>query len=134
MYSITRNFAIVYGEFEAIHYWQNAPESESYLRNEHRHLFKVRVRIDQLHGDRDIEYYNFKKWLNEKFREMKKPVTFSCEQYCVQISNTISTRYPDRYLIVEVTEDGFEGAEVHFFKSIREEEKRTVSENSDAIH
>lgn len=112
----TKTWAIVYGSFEGLHHWKDAPESEYFLRNLHRHLFTVEVWIEQKHNDRDIEYYNFKTklkgWLDTIVKNV--PNTSSCEMFCDYIQALISYNYPNRDLKITVKEDGFEGACVEY--------------------
>jgi len=106
----TKRWALVGGSFVAIHCWPEAPESERYLRSQHRHMFEVRIQIEVFHADREIEYYNFKKQLQIFLMLMPKYLTSSCEMYCDIIATMIKAKYPKRDLVVKVLEDGMEGA------------------------
>ncbi len=119
MFSLTKKitYAKIYGEFEALHKYTNAPEEVSYLRNEHRHLFKVIIQIEQFHNNRDIEYYMFKTWLNIMLYYMDKPITWSCEMYCDHLSKLIEDKYGARKLRIEVNEDNMEGAICEYEKN-----------------
>ena len=39
----------------------------SFLANPHRHIFHFRVSIDVFHSDRDIEFIQFKRWLESLY-------------------------------------------------------------------
>lgn len=107
-------FAIIYGQFEAIHRWEQAPISEGYLRNPHRHMFYVEVQIQQMHNRRDIEYYAFKKLLQKYLNSMEKPLDFSCEDYADQIYEYLSSEHLGRSINIKVTEDNLEGVLVQY--------------------
>jgi 6-pyruvoyl-tetrahydropterin synthase len=47
-------------QFEGLHYWDSAPEKVAFLRNMHRHIFKIEVSVDVKHDDRDTEFFIFK--------------------------------------------------------------------------
>lgn len=46
--------------FAAFHRWQEAPKEVSYLREFHRHVFHVALRMGVSHGDREIEFHTLK--------------------------------------------------------------------------
>lgn len=111
----TKTWALIKLNFQAIHCWPNAPESESYLRSPHRHLFVCEIQIEQHHNDRDIEYYNFKSWLQDQTKILETAtLVSSCEDFCDLLAETINANYPNRELIIEVREDGFEGARCEY--------------------
>ena len=41
----------------------------SFLANPHRHIFHFRVGIDVFHNDRDIEFIQFKRWLENLYKD-----------------------------------------------------------------
>jgi hypothetical protein len=51
---------------EGLHHWPGAPEGEGYLRQPHRHLFTVTVRMQVRHGEREIEINAFARWLHDQ--------------------------------------------------------------------
>lgn len=100
-------------QFEGFHKWENAPGEVAFLRNLHRHIFKVKVMIDVRHDDREIEFFMFKWMLEEIVREQfEKKEVGSCEMIAAQILNWLMKKYPDRDIVVEVSEDGENGARV----------------------
>jgi len=116
-------WAIVQFQFEGFHHYPEAPENVKFLRNLHRHLFKVEVWIEQFNDDRDIEYLTFKNWLTEKVvspfymcqslaEKFGLTETDSCETIAHKIQAYIIHNYPDRKVKVKVMEDGENGAMV----------------------
>ena len=41
----------------------------SFLANEHRHIFHFRVELEVFHDDREIEFIQFKRWLENLYKE-----------------------------------------------------------------
>lgn len=83
----------------------------SFLGTPHRHMFHFRVWIDVFHNDRDIEFIQFKRWL-EKLYSSDGPLSLnnqSCEMIANNLFYTIQDRYPSREVWIEVGEDGENG-------------------------
>jgi hypothetical protein len=88
----------------------------SFLQYPHRHIFKFRVWIEVFHDDRDIEFIQFKRWMN-KLYEGELDVDFkSCEMISDDLYVTIQDRYPGRDVWIEVSEDGENGALTQYSK------------------
>jgi len=100
--------------FKGLHHWATCPAGHvhEHLRNPHRHLFHVAVWIEQAHDDRDIEYLEFKDWL-DLLCTAKLSEGRSCEMMCAELHKQIAVRYARR-MKIEVTEDGENGALVEF--------------------
>src|SRR6056300_1519235 len=47
----------------------------SFLGYPHRHIFHFRVRIEVRHNDRDIEFIQFKRWLQRLYEEVDHSTT-----------------------------------------------------------
>ena len=101
--------------FEGLHKWDKAPEEVSFLRNLHRHLFKVRVEIEVKHNDRELEFFMFKDFIEDYLSKLNKKEVGSCEMIAEGILNYIKEKYPDRFILVDVSEDGENGAKVYKF-------------------
>lgn len=100
---------------EGIHRYPDAPEGVEFLRNPHRHIFHFRVSIAVYHNDRDIEFILFKRELEALYSEATLQVDYkSCEMLAEDLIDYISKKYPDRKISVEVSEDGENGAILHF--------------------
>ena len=87
----------------------------SFLGTPHRHIFHFRVWIDVLHNDRDIEFIQFKRWLENLYKDGILQLDYkSCEMMADDLYAEISTRYPDRAVWIEVAEDGENGALIKY--------------------
>ncbi len=43
--------------FVGVHFWKEAPDEVAFLRNPHRHVFKVSVSCAVSHDDRELEFF-----------------------------------------------------------------------------
>lgn len=83
----------------------------SFLAVPHRHMFHFKVTMEVFHDDRDIEFIQFKRWLERLYSQGTIQLDFkSCEMIARDLYGQINTRFPDRDVIVEVAEDGENGA------------------------
>lgn len=87
----------------------------SFLGHEHRHIFHFRVEIDVFHNDRDIEFLQFKRWLESLFSTGVLELNYkSCEMIADDIAEEIHVKYPNRCCIVSVAEDNENGCIKHY--------------------
>ena len=93
----------------------------SFLANPHRHIFHFRVSIDVFHNDRDIEFIQFKRWLENLYSNngiVSNPVLEldwkSCEMIADDLYIQIASRYPNRAVWIEVSEDGENGCLIKY--------------------
>jgi hypothetical protein len=97
----------------------------SFLGYPHRHIFHFRVWIDVFHNDRDIEFIQFKRWLENLFRPKHTDNNNntdsvlsldykSCEMIADDIYIQIAQRYPDRAVWIEVSEDNENGCLIKY--------------------
>lgn len=87
----------------------------SFLGTPHRHIFHFRVWIDVLHNDRDIEFIQFKRWLENLYKDGILQLDYkSCEMMADDLYAEIASRYPDRAVWIEVAEDGENGALIKY--------------------
>jgi len=87
----------------------------SFLGTPHRHIFHFRVWIDVLHNDRDIEFIQFKRWLENLYKAGILQLDYkSCEMMADDLYAEIAARYPDRAVWIEVAEDGENGALIKY--------------------
>jgi len=87
----------------------------SFLANPHRHIFHFRVWIDVFHNDRDIEFIQFKRWLENLYNQAVLDLDFkSCEMIADDLYIQIADRYPDRAVWIEVAEDGENGCLIKY--------------------
>jgi len=87
----------------------------SFLGTPHRHIFHFNVAIEVFHNDRDIEFIQFKRWLQNLYSEGTIKLDYkSCEMISDDLYNQIATRYPDRIVEITVSEDGENGATIYY--------------------
>ena len=86
----------------------------SFLGTPHRHIFHFNVAIQVFHNDRDIEFIQFKRWLENLYRGTLELNHKSCEMISDDLYLAISNRYPDRDIHITVSEDGENGATIHY--------------------
>jgi hypothetical protein len=87
----------------------------SFLGHPHRHIFHFRVAIDVFHNDRDIEFIQFKRWLENLYKDSILELNFkSCEMIADDLYDQIAARYPNRAVIIDVSEDGENGCVIEY--------------------
>jgi hypothetical protein len=107
----------------------------SFLGYPHRHIFHFRVRIGVYHNDRDIEFIQFKRWLERLYSgagtdngtnnqgskgqsstdsEVLLLDYKSCEMIADELYEKINAKYPGRFVEIEVSEDGENGCVISY--------------------
>jgi hypothetical protein len=96
----------------------------SFLGYPHRHIFHFRVWINVLHNDRDIEFIQFKRWLeslyngntgNNNNQGAVLSLDYkSCEMMSDDLHDIISKKYPGREIWIEISEDGENGSFIKY--------------------
>ena len=89
----------------------------AFLANPHRHIFHFRVSIDVFHNDRDIEFIQFKRWLESLYNGSNTVLALdwkSCEMIADDLYTQIADRYPGRAVVIEVSEDGENGCSISY--------------------
>jgi hypothetical protein len=81
----------------------------SFLGYPHRHTFHFRVTIQVFHDDRDIEFIQFKRWMENLYAGTLQLDYKSCEMIADDLYMAINDKYPDREVWIEVGEDGENG-------------------------
>jgi hypothetical protein len=85
----------------------------SFLGYPHRHIFHFKVSIEVFHDDRDIEFIQFKRWLEKLYNEGTLQLDYkSCEMMSEDLYEQISNKYHKRDMKIEVSEDGENGCEI----------------------
>ena len=85
----------------------------SFLGYPHRHIFHFKVSIEVFHDDRDIEFIQFKRWLENLYGKGTLELDYkSCEMMATDLYQQISARYPNREVTIDVSEDGENGATI----------------------
>lgn len=87
----------------------------SFLASPHRHIFHFRVWIDVFHNDRDIEFIQFKRWLENLYKNNILELDYkSCEMIADDLYLQIAGRYPNRAIWIEVSEDNENGCIIKY--------------------
>ena len=87
----------------------------SFLATPHRHIFHFRVWISVTHNDRDIEFIQFKRWLENLYKDSILQLDYkSCEMMSDDLYDMISQKYPNREVWIEVSEDGENGSFIKY--------------------
>ena len=87
----------------------------SFLGTPHRHIFYFKVHIDVFHNDRDIEFIQFKRWLENLYKDSILALDYkSCEMIADDLYIQIASRYPNRAVWIEVAEDGENGCLIRY--------------------
>jgi secreted Zn-dependent insulinase-like peptidase len=87
----------------------------SFLGYPHRHIFHFRVWLGVTHNDRDVEFIQFKRWLENLYKDATLSLDYkSCEMMSDDLYAQISQRYPDREIWIEVSEDGENGSFIKY--------------------
>ena len=82
----------------------------SFLGHPHRHIFHFKVYLEVFHDDRDVEFIQFKRWLENLYNKGTLALDFkSCEMMADDLHEQISKTYADRKIWIEVSEDGENG-------------------------
>ena len=89
----------------------------SFLAHPHRHIFHFRVWISVTHNDRDIEFIQFKRWLEKLYHSDQGVLSLdykSCEMIADDLYIQVADRYPGRSVWIEVAEDGENGCLIKY--------------------
>ena len=85
------------------------------MASPHRHIFHFKVAIQVFHNDREIEFIQFKRWLENSFTNGVLQLNYkSCEMICDDLYQMIAHRYPDRDIEITVSEDNENGATIYY--------------------
>ncbi len=110
---------------EGIHFYPGADtdpklatgdwDDVSFLGYKHRHIFHFKVWIEVFHDDRDIEFIQFKRWLERLYNDdVIQLNNKSCEMIADDLAYTIRDQYPGRWIKVSVAEDNENGCEMEY--------------------
>jgi hypothetical protein len=89
----------------------------SFLGYPHRHIFHFNVGIQVFHNDRDIEFIQFKRWLEGLYSGSQATLQLnykSCEMIADDLYEQIAVRYPFRDIQIQISEDGENGATIFY--------------------
>tara|TARA_B100000902_G_C27236683_1_gene877810 strand:- start:33 stop:476 length:444 start_codon:yes stop_codon:yes gene_type:complete len=89
----------------------------SFLGYPHRHIFHFKVGITVTHNDRDIEFIQFKRWMEKLYAEKTLDLDYkSCEMMSDDLYTKIHEKYPGREVHIDISEDGENGAHIEYPK------------------
>ena len=90
----------------------------SFLGHPHRHIFHFKVAIEVFHDDRDIEFIQFKRWLEKLYDQKTLQLDYkSCEMISDDLYIAITKKYPSRRIEIDVSEDGENGSQAIYEQS-----------------
>ena len=118
--NVTRNIWVTFQK-EGIHCYPEAATKKeladvAFLSHPHRHIFHFRVEISVDHDNRDIEFIQFKRWLESLYDKGTLNMNHkSCEMLCDDLAELVADKYPNRIFKITVSEDGENGATVTYF-------------------
>jgi hypothetical protein len=81
----------------------------SFLGHPHRHIFHFKVWLEVFHDDRDVEFIQFKRWLENLYQGQLQLDYKSCEMIADDLYQAINEKHPNRKVWIEVSEDGENG-------------------------
>ena len=112
---VKQKFIWVTFQKEGIHKYPDAPEGVEFLKYPHRHIFHFKVELEVFHDDRDVEFILFKRELEKLFADGTLQLDYkSCEMIADDLAYYINNKYPERDLIITVSEDGENGATCYY--------------------
>ncbi len=92
----------------------------SFLGYPHRHIFHFKVWLEVFHNDRDVEFIQFKRWMERLYAEVDSSTAVlqldykSCEMIADELAEHIQAMYPGRWLKISVAEDNENGCEIEY--------------------
>jgi hypothetical protein len=87
----------------------------SHLAHRHMHYFYVKVWLSVSHSNRQVEFIQFRRWLESLYATNALELNNkSCEMIAEDLYDVIATRYPDREIRIDVSEDNINGAYLEF--------------------
>lgn len=107
---MNKTYIRVRTEFEGFHFYPGASKINpkiAFLEKEHRHMFKVEVKISVDHLDRELEFF-LVKWALQDFIKSGNQNHKSCEMMATDIlqQHLIPNYGAQRYYEITVSEDG----------------------------
>jgi len=112
------NYIWITTQKEMLHMYPEAPEGVEFLKNLHRHMFHFKIYLEIKHTARDVEFIQFKLYINQLIDKMDKNLkNKSCEMISNYLADKIKEDYSKRDIKIEVSEDGENGSEYYYVKS-----------------
>lgn len=96
-----------------------ALDDVKFLSYPHRHIFHFKVWIEVFHDDRDIEFIQFKRWLEACYTNGTLELNYkSCEMIARELHSRITSEFPIREVWISVSEDNENGCFIKFPSSL----------------
>jgi hypothetical protein len=120
MSTLTKSFVYVTFQKEGIHHYPDAAtdpglKDVEFLSYPHRHIFHFKVYIEVYHDNRDIEFIQFKRWLESLYDQGTLQMNHnSCEMLSNQLYSHIRDKYPLRDVIIDISEDNENGSYIRY--------------------
>lgn len=89
----------------------------AFLQYSHRHIFHFKVAIQVFHNDRDIEFIQFKRWLEGLYQDTLTLENRSCEMISDELYVIIANHFPNRDIEIAVSEDNENGCTIYYNQS-----------------
>jgi hypothetical protein len=87
----------------------------SFLSTPHRHVFHFRVEMSVFHDDRDIEFIQAKRIMEQWYSNGTLQLNYkSCEMIARELYDMCYAKWPSRDYVIEVSEDGENGCRMYF--------------------
>ena len=87
----------------------------SFLGYPHRHIFHFKVWLEVFHDDRDVEFIQFKRWMERLYAQDTLQLDYkSCEMIADDLASEVQAMYPNRWLKISVAEDNENGCEMEY--------------------
>jgi hypothetical protein len=126
-----KKFIVIRTRFEATHMWTDCNiEEVNFLKNEHRHMFYVEVKLPVTHNNRQLEFLTIKSGIDAFIEEELISYVGKGDGHpsiggksCEDIAEAICEKFKASF--VSVFEDEENGAEV----KMNWKEKKTKDEN-----
>ena len=114
---MTKEYVYITTQTEFIHQYKDAPDEVFYLRNLHRHIAHIKIKIQVFDNDREIEFIMLKHSIDNFIRTnlTDKFNNISCEQLSELLLDYIITNYgTNREVEIIVSEDNENGSELKY--------------------
>lgn len=122
-----KSFIWVTYQKEGIHRYPAAAEDPSlatgdwldvsFLATPHRHIFHFRVEMEVFHDNRDVEFIQLKRIIENQYSTGVLLLNYkSCEMMARDLYDSLISMYPARDYVIEVSEDGENGCRLYFPK------------------
>lgn len=111
-------YVIVTLRVPGFHCWPEAPAEVAFLRDEHRHIFRIQVEVVVTHGDRDVEFFVLQRDVRDYIHKTWRMGAYghdfgrnSCEHIATQVAAALAAK-GYHMSSAEVWEDDENGARV----------------------